>query len=370
MAVYTVSCVCDTSTLAYFTAWAKSISDAFALFGWVQTGDTGQVVWTATVLTFTQVAVVGAVTTYSYSSYTGPAPRAGMSVIVSGFDTAGNNVNPGVLATVSGGASGTVTMVTSTQANETHAGSGTTTALAAAPGTNTYVYEIWGMGSALQATSPFYLKMEYGTGAWAAGPRIYFTLGTGTNGAGALSGNVGTRIINSGGGGQSTNLYQCYFSGSSDRFGCILWQLAPSSLCRIFCFDRSKDTNGNDTGAYVTHISCGFTQCTQQTVFKVGSGTVTTLETGTANRWATVLPITNTTGVVNDLTHVSPVYPLVGQVDNPSLMAMVGLTADFAEGAVFAAQVYGAYHNYLFTKGEGTPVVGNQAVGYPAIRWE
>ena len=79
---------------------------------------------TATVLTLTQVAVVGAVTTYSYSGYTGTAPVAGKCVIFAAFAHSGNNVTA-VLATASGGSSGTVTVVTTTQDNETHSGTGT-----------------------------------------------------------------------------------------------------------------------------------------------------------------------------------------------------------------------------------------------------
>jgi hypothetical protein len=353
-----------------FKDWAKAVSDAFAALGWVQTGDTGQVVWTATVLTFTQVTV-GATAVYSYLSYTGPAPRIGMSVIVSGFGTAGNNLNPGILTAVSGGAAGTVSMAVTTQADETHAGSGTTTALASPPGTSAYVYEIWGMGDALQATSPFYLKLECGTGGAANYPNIYFTIGTGVNGAGSLSGNTGTRTTLKGStstGGGAT-LYECNFCGSSDYFGMMLWRLAGTAHVSVLCMERSKDSFGANTGDYLTINSASYNANTQQTVFKVGLGTNTTLETGTTGRWATILPITSTTGSQNNKTHVSPVYPLVGQVTYPSIMAMVVLSADLVEGSVFTVQIYGTNHNYLFTKSNYC-AVGNQSVGWPAIRWE
>src|SRR5690242_8747640 len=37
--------VCDSSTLANFKQWAQGISGNFTTFGWVQSGDTGQVNW-------------------------------------------------------------------------------------------------------------------------------------------------------------------------------------------------------------------------------------------------------------------------------------------------------------------------------------
>ena len=359
----------STNTLAYFTDWAKAISDAFAALGWVQTNDTGQVVWTATVLTFTEVAV-GAAAVYSYSSYTGPAPRIGMSVAVTGFATGGNNVTA-TLTAVSGGASGTVTVVPSTQANEVHAGSGTTTALAAAPAANNYVYEIWGMGDALQATSPFYLKIECGTGGTANGPNIFVTLGTGSNGAGTLSGNVSSRVSIGNNTGNTTTAYACDLSGGTGWFGCILWRNSTGTMGRIFCVDRSKDASGNDTGDYATLATCGYTGATQQSVFKAGTlQGIATLEYSSASRWATVLPITATTGIINGQTHASPVFPLVGQVDNPSLMAVVVLAADYAENDPIIATIFGSTHTYKFTKSTGIPIVGSQGVGYPAIRYE
>lgn len=45
MATSTGNFVCDNSSLANFKSWAQAISNALSGFGWVQTGDTGQVNW-------------------------------------------------------------------------------------------------------------------------------------------------------------------------------------------------------------------------------------------------------------------------------------------------------------------------------------
>lgn len=47
MSTATTSFYADTTTLANFKAWAKWLSDFFRAAGWVNTGDTGQVDWTA-----------------------------------------------------------------------------------------------------------------------------------------------------------------------------------------------------------------------------------------------------------------------------------------------------------------------------------
>lgn len=45
MATATYTAYCDNSTLANFIAWAQPVCDAFSTFGWVQSGDSGQVDW-------------------------------------------------------------------------------------------------------------------------------------------------------------------------------------------------------------------------------------------------------------------------------------------------------------------------------------
>lgn len=76
-----------------------------------------------TVLTFTAVAVdaLTQIAEYEYASHTGPSPQVDETCTVTGFSTGGNNVT-GVLLYVNGSAVG---MALTTQANETHAGTGT-----------------------------------------------------------------------------------------------------------------------------------------------------------------------------------------------------------------------------------------------------
>ena len=83
---------------------------------------------TPTVATLTQVTVDTLYNTaeYAYASHTGPAPAIGDVIVNAGFTIGGNNVT-GTIIDASGGASGTYVLALSTQANETHAGTGTTT---------------------------------------------------------------------------------------------------------------------------------------------------------------------------------------------------------------------------------------------------
>jgi uncharacterized protein (TIGR03437 family) len=74
-----------------------------------------------TTMALTGVALSAGSAVYSYSAYSGPAPKVGDAVTFSGFATAGNNLTA-TLTAVSGGASGTVTVVATGQGNEIHTG--------------------------------------------------------------------------------------------------------------------------------------------------------------------------------------------------------------------------------------------------------
>ena len=65
------------------------------------------------------------------------------------------------------------------------------------PGINTPAgYEIWRFNDSLQGSAPIFIKVEYGTSAGTAtAPGVWITVGTGTNGAGTLTGSVTDRAL-------------------------------------------------------------------------------------------------------------------------------------------------------------------------------
>lgn len=325
----------NTGSLVLFTAWAKAISDAIASFGFARQNDTGQGVWTATVLTCTSVAVSGGNAVYAYSGFTGPTPRIGMSFVFSTFGTAGNNVTA-VVTAVNPGVS--VTVATTTQVNDT-TGSGTTTALAAALGTNTTMYEIWKTADAVGFD--VYIKIEYGTWNTGGYPAMAITIGTGTNGAGAMI-NPSTRMF--AGSNQSTTPSNCRVSGDGVRLQIMLFVGGGLAVgnAQIFSLERSYDNSGVVTGSYYT-MACLVPTATayQQTLFP--SSGVTVLET---SGFTCALP-SQAGGNVGSTTHVSPVFPMVGGIGNPMKGIMVFRNHDFANNQVLYATLYGVQHTYI-----------------------
>jgi hypothetical protein len=344
--------VYDTSTLANFTATFKTgFSDVFNTAGWRQTNDSGQIVWTATVLTLTQVSVSGSVATYSYSSYTGPAPRVGMSVTITGFATGANNVTA-TLTAVSGGSSGTFNVTKVSQANETHAGSATTTAISALPGTDaTTYYEIF--QTPADGLTSYYVKFAY-SNTGSRGPELYAWIATGTDGAGNLTGFVSAQFKSStsnwsGGGATTYNYYACY-DGSS----IAILMARDSTVPKFLSLERSRDSNGNYTSSYLTMFGhfdngVGVGNKFQQSLIS-GFGAVPAA--GAYNEFCVISQRGISTASANSYIGIFPVFPCVPYADFPSLMVGQVQSADFGEGVTLTDTYYGATHTFL-TFGNG-----------------
>lgn len=122
-------------------------------------------------------------------------------------------------------------------------------ATVARPAINTYAgYEIYRFDDALQATKPVYIKIEYGIAAVADRPSLAFTVGTGTNGAGTLNSQVGSRrTLLPTGSKLSGNILSSYCSGSNERLS-LCTHLDPSSTLALFInIERTKDSAGDPT---------------------------------------------------------------------------------------------------------------------------
>lgn len=101
-------------------------------------------------------------------------------------------------------------------------------------------YEVWRFNDALQATKPVFIRIDYGSGANALNPSLWVIIGTATNGAGTLTGQVVTQkqIL------ASNGVYTSYCSGSSSRLNLAHNMGNPLLLC----VERTKTSAGVDTG--------------------------------------------------------------------------------------------------------------------------
>lgn len=242
-------------------------------------------------------------------------------------------------------------------------------------GINTYQgYEIWRFADALQATAPVYFKIQYGEGSAVDGPGIRIQFGTGSDGAGNLTGTTSTARDAEG----NTQAGACIVVGSGDtnRFSFAGGFLAASGLGLCFSFERMKDATGADTveGVMWCAHSTGNTAATaavnQSTLWNPSVGDYGLVE----DDLMALFPSGNTMKTVT-LTMVQPIFHNKGVYTNPQLGLVGYYTNDIAANGTFVANMYGVSHTYYalpdtaFATGAGFqgPGGGTEAVG---IRYE
>lgn len=120
------------------------------------------------------------------------------------------------------------------------------------PAINTYAgYEIWRFNDTLQATAPVFIKIQYGTGSSAGNPRFAISVGTGSDGAGNLTGLVSTArpvVQNSAPSAGTFNTYACYKDGSLSLLWMYQGTATPAnSYYGGFTISRTSDYSGNWT---------------------------------------------------------------------------------------------------------------------------
>ncbi len=121
-------------------------------------------------------------------------------------------------------------------------------------------YEIWRFADALQATVPIYFKLEYGSGASNASfPAMRITVGTGSDGAGTITGTyfpgvaASSSTVNFGTFTGAWNTLgptptTVYANGGTSALCLLLWPTFTSSASMggFFALERTHDFDGTD----------------------------------------------------------------------------------------------------------------------------
>lgn len=207
---------------------------------------------------------------------------------------------------------------------------------------NTIVgYRIYRMADALQATAPIYMKAEYGSGGAANTPRMTLTIGTGTNGAGTITGALvsSAQITASGNG---TNACHCFASAATGRVHLLMFVRAAAVDLMVMSLERTKDSAGADTAdgvlfAYGNQGPLVFTQYLNAT-----AGAQPPAETGVT------AVLSNQTGSSAFGGNVGVGVPLhfKSVVQQPGLGIVIVNSADFVAEAQPSFTFYGAAHTY------------------------
>jgi hypothetical protein len=111
-------------------------------------------------------------------------------------------------------------------------------------------FAIYKFNDALQATSPVFIKFEFGSASGSANnPAIWVTIGTGSDGSGTITNIKFARYqINTGS--ASASLFNSRCCGNTNRFMLGLWSDSNIyQVTKMIVLERSKDVAGADTGA-------------------------------------------------------------------------------------------------------------------------
>jgi hypothetical protein len=237
-------------------------------------------------------------------------------------------------------------------------------------------YEVWRFNDALQATAPIYVKIEYGsaTSSFTA-PGVWVTVGTGSNGAGTITGtdiaNVSGAVtgrlacLQNGGTGSTAISYATADADGSALALALHPNAGTSNTGMYVLIERTRDWSGVATGDGVfvavlpsSAARCGWLAYQPFVVinaFVAGFGTI--LPGGSSTQNPSIL-----TCLVNNVVYPIPVQTGVGPRSTGfSKFLMVLCLGDLPAAATPSLTVYGETNTWYSAGNNGTGVFGPAA---------
>lgn len=201
-------------------------------------------------------------------------------------------------------------------------------------------YAIFRMDDALQATSPVFMRIDFGSSAAAATPGIWITIGTGSDGAGTITtirfngGAVATPTVAAAA--NSATASNSYGSADKNRVQAALF-VQTTARGLVFSIERSKDSTGADTGdgliMYYNNVAAALN--TGRYVV-LGSASQPTAEDGIQ----IILSANNPSSFTGDIGIGIPI-PMKGAAQQPGYGMAFVKTADFVAESTFTVSLYG-----------------------------
>lgn len=204
-------------------------------------------------------------------------------------------------------------------------------------------YQIWRMADALDGTSPFYVKIEFGAGGQASFATLFCTIGTGSNGSGGITGifipRFQTSAASAGGAGST-------FYGSANNNQFTMAMFHPGSLSNWgLSWEREKDSSGNP-------VANGFLQFyfwnTNVTMAQVNDAFARPSDAALlASSSVGAFVPSGTTWADGANVGVCPVRFPQGGPSNPCLSWLAYLNGDTAAGVSIPVSMYGVSRMYM-----------------------
>lgn len=206
--------------------------------------------------------------------------------------------------------------------------------------TNTKVgYRIYRMADALQATSPVFMRIDYGCGS-SSSPGIWITIGTGSDGAGTITtirfngGSVAAPTVSSGA--NSATASNSYGSAATNRVQVALFVQSTAREI-VFSIERSKDAAGADSGdGLIFMYNNGTSDVNGANYIILGSPTQPPTETGLHY----ILSGNNPSSFGSDVGIGIPI-PISGISKQPGYGMTISRSSDFVAETTYTMSLYG-----------------------------
>lgn len=211
-------------------------------------------------------------------------------------------------------------------------------------------YRIYKMADTLQATAPVFMRLDYGSSNVAGALGVWVTIGSGSDGAGNITG-----VVFNGGSttpptvaSLSTATSACDSYGSSDtnRVHVLMFVRAGANDMMCFSLERTKDSNGNDTGSglYFTYSAgsgTGNTDGVNTTQYIALSGSQPPSEVGVSF----VLPNETSSAFASNVS--AGIFLHYKSVPQPAGLGMVAINSgDFIAESTLSFAIYGNTRTY------------------------
>lgn len=249
------------------------------------------------------------------------------------------------------------------------------------PGSGAYGgYEIWRFNDSLQATAPIFIKIEYGAASTInSSPGLRITVGTGSNGAGTLTGIVSSVHASgcaSGAGGGSATSFPSYLCHAAGFLG-LAFKVGWGQNTPAFAIIRFSDDDGTPNGdGFSLHVTTGISATTiaQHTVQSIRTAaTAIVFSANNAGAWA-LWPhglTANTTTATGD-TQAVPSWCLTRRIQQEFAFCAV-LSSELSAGTTFSTALKGITPRTFIALGAGFALGGMGSNGTDprcAFLWE
>jgi hypothetical protein len=223
-------------------------------------------------------------------------------------------------------------------------------------------YDIFRMTDALNVAAPVYVKVEYGSGTTNTIPSIWLTIGSGSTGAGMVTGAASQRqqlTLST----QSTNAISSFISGDANRIHMALWSFSNATFggtsvttlaqAWYFSIERTKDATGADTTEGVLLVVKGAGSAAATSYNQQYWNSVTG-SSGNEPSWGVLMPSINVAPTSAVQTAFYPIYHSKGVFVNPGMGTLcfigsstAGAVVPATEGCPLVVPMYGSNHTYM-----------------------